>query len=78
MGCECVHELREHGDKHRWEEQGRRRRWCWWWYILPGESQGRGEGSSAIGQHTQKVGGQTLAAGCEIRVRTEHKGRDGG
>lgn len=61
-------DMREEEEKEG-EDEGRRReeeekeRWHNRWYILPGGSQGRGEGGSAIRQHTQEGGGQNISSG---------------
>lgn len=55
------------GRKERKKE--RRDRWCNRWYILPGGSQGLGEGGSAIRQHTQEGGGQNISSVSKIRTK---------
>lgn len=71
------HDRRRGCRRRRGEEERRRRservRWHNRWYILPGGSQGRGEGGSAIRQHTQEGGGQTLAVG----IKSEREDRRG-
>lgn len=58
------------------EERGEEREvWHNRWYILPGGSQGRGEGGSAIRQHTQEEVGKTLAVSIEIRRKGRQKRR---
>lgn len=60
----------------REEERGEEREvWHNRWYILPGGSQGRGEGGSAIRQHTQEEVGKTLAVSIEIRRKGRQKRR---
>lgn len=76
----------KHGAKHRYEDnrkvmRGERRkekeerdRWCNRWYILPGGSQGRGEGGSAIRQHTQEGGGQNISSVSKLGQRENKRG----
>lgn len=59
-------ESNERGEE---KEERRRDRWCNRWYILPGGSQGRGEGGSAIRQHTQEGGGQNISSVSKIRTK---------
>lgn len=80
-GCEP-----KHGAKHRYEDnrkvmRGERRkekeerdRWCNRWYILPGGSQGRGEGGSAIRQHTQEGVGQNISSVSKLGQRENKSG----
>lgn len=53
----------------RRKEKEERDRWCNRWYILPGGSQGRGEGGSAIRQHTQEGGGQNISSVSKLGQR---------
>lgn len=55
----------------RAEEEAAIKRWRNRWYILPGGSQGRGEGGSAIRQHIQEEVGKTLAVSTKIRRKKE-------
>lgn len=50
------------GEEERRTRRKERERWHNRWYILPGGSQGRGEGGSAIRQHTQEGGGQNISS----------------
>lgn len=80
-GCEP-----KHGAKHRYEDnkkvmRGERRkekeeRDRWWnrWYILPGGSQGRGEGGSAIRQHTQEGVRQNISSVSKLGQRENKSG----
>lgn len=74
-GCEPQMEpntdMRKQESNERGEEKEERRRdrWCNRWYILPGGSQGRGEGGSAIRQHTQEGGGQNISSVSKIRIK---------
>lgn len=82
--CSCEP---KYGAKHRYEnnrkvmrgerikETEERDRWCNRWYILPGGSQGRGEGGSAIRQHTQEGGGQNISSVTKLGQR-ENKRRE--
>lgn len=90
LGTKMVHILYSYvpkqGAKHRYEdnrkvmrgetrkEKEERDRWCNRWYILPGGSQGPGEGGSAIRQHTQEEGGQNISSVSKLGQRENKSG----
>lgn len=68
--------IRERGRRRKRRQRERGERWHNRWYILPGGSQGRGEGGSAIRQHTQREVGKTLAVVIEIGRRGRQRRRE--